>query len=164
MEIIKMKIAELKAADYNPRIDLEPGMEEYEKLKRSLLEFGFVEPPIFNKRTGNLVGGHQHVAVAKEINLCEEIDVSLIDLPLDKEKALNVALNKISGQWNQDKLANLLEGLENELQLLTGFEDTEIEQMLGDWEIPDFEPGTEDDQGSLTELLPKLVKCPCCGE
>lgn len=164
MEIVKMKLADLKPADYNPRVNLEPGMDEYEKLKKSLVEFGFVEPPIFNKRTGHLVGGHQRVAVAKEIKLCYEINVSVIDLPLDKEKALNVALNKISGQWDHDKLTNLLEELESDLQLLTGFEETEIQQLLDDLEIPNFEPGTEDDQGSLTELLPKLVKCPCCGE
>ncbi len=73
MQIEKMKLSDLKAADYNPRVDLKPGMQEYEKLKQS----------------GNLVGGHQRVAVAKELGLFNEIEVSVVDLPLDKEKALN---------------------------------------------------------------------------
>lgn len=102
MQIEKMKLSDLKAADYNPRVDLKPGMQEYEKLKQSILEFGFVDPPIYNIQTGNLVGGHQRVAVAKELGLFNEIEVSVVDLPLDKEKALNVALNKISGRWDEE--------------------------------------------------------------
>lgn len=69
MEIIKMKLQDLKPANYNPRIDLTQGMDEYEKLKRSILEFGFIDPPIFNRMTGNLVGGHQRVAVAKRFRI-----------------------------------------------------------------------------------------------
>ncbi|EGO7718080.1 TPA: ParB N-terminal domain-containing protein, partial [Enterococcus faecalis] len=96
MNIEKMKLSELRPAEYNPRVELKPGMEEYEKLKQSILEFGFVDPPIFNKRTGNLVGGHQRVSVAKDLGI-GEIEVSIVDLPIEKEKALNIALNKISG-------------------------------------------------------------------
>lgn len=105
MQIELMKLQDLKPADYNPRVKLEPGMEEYEKLKQSILEFGFVDLPIFNKQTGNLVGGHQRVAVAKDLGICEEIEVSIVDLPLEKEKALNVTLNKITGRWDEDKLS-----------------------------------------------------------
>ena len=58
MELIKKNIQDLTPAAYNPRKDLQPGDPEYEKLKRSLDEFGYVEPVIWNKRTGNVVGGH----------------------------------------------------------------------------------------------------------
>lgn len=117
MKFKKMKLSELHPAEYNPRVELKPGMEEYEKLKQSILEFGFVDPPIFNKRTGNLVGGHQRVSVAKDLGI-GEIEVSIVDLPIEKEKALNIALNKISGQWDEDKLALLLNELdENELNI-----------------------------------------------
>lgn len=61
MHIEKMKLSDLRPAEYNPRVKLNPGMAEYEKLKQSILEFGFVDPPIFNKNTGNLVGGHQRL-------------------------------------------------------------------------------------------------------
>lgn len=162
--IIKMNINELHPAEYNPRIDLKPGMPEYEKLRKSILEFGLVDPPVYNKQTGNLVGGHQRVAVAKELGLFEEIDVSVIDLPLEKEKALNVALNKISGKWDDEKLSALLEEMEKSELDLTGFDDGEIEKLIGEIEIPNFEPGTIDEQGDLTSLIPKMVKCPCCGE
>lgn len=64
MNIVMMKLSDLKA-DYNHRVNLEPGMEEYEKLKKFLLEIGFIDLPIFNTQTGNLVGGYQRVAVAK---------------------------------------------------------------------------------------------------
>ncbi|OJG57088.1 hypothetical protein RV08_GL002243 [Enterococcus mundtii] len=159
-----MKLEDLKPADYNPRVKLEPGMDEYEKLKQSILEFGFVDPPIFNKRTGNLVGGHQRVAVAKDLGLCEEIEVSVVYLSLEKEKALNVALNKISGQWDEEKLASLLQTLNNDEILLTGFDENEVSELLNEIEIPNFEPGTIDEQGDLTTLEPKMIVCPCCGK
>lgn len=130
MQIEIMKLADLKPADYNPRIELTPGMDEYEKLKQSITEFGFIDPPIFNKRTGNLVGGHQRVAVAKDLGLCEEIEVSVVDLPLYKEKALNVALNKISGYWDEEKLSDLLRSLESEVLELTGFSQNELDDLL----------------------------------
>lgn len=134
MNIEKMKLSELHPADYNPRIELKPGMEEYEKLKQSILEFGFVDPPIFNKRTGNLVGGHQRVSVAKDLGI-GEIEVSIVDLPIEKEKALNIALNKISGQWDEDKLALLLNELdENELNI-SGFTDKEIQEVIDQYDM-----------------------------
>lgn len=129
-----MKLSELHPAEYNPRVELKPGMEEYEKLKQSILEFGFVDPPIFNKRTGNLVGGHQRVSVAKDLGI-GEIEVSIVDLPIEKEKALNIALNKISGQWDEDKLALLLNELdENELNI-SGFTDKEIQEVIDQYDM-----------------------------
>lgn len=86
MRIVKMKLSDLKPADYNPRIELKPGMPEFEKLSRSIEEFGFIDPPIFNERTGNLIGGHQRVAVASYLGSYDEIEVSVVDLPLKKEK------------------------------------------------------------------------------
>ncbi|MCD5076637.1 site-specific DNA-methyltransferase [Enterococcus gallinarum] len=135
MEIKLMKLSDLKAADYNPRVDLVPGMDEYEKLKNSILEFGFVDPPIFNIQTGNLVGGHQRVAVARDLNLFEEIEVSIVDLPIEKEKALNLALNKISGQWDEDKLAILLQDLDQDNLNFSGFDEPEIDSLIKNYEL-----------------------------
>lgn len=148
MEIIKMKLSELRAADYNPRVDLIPGMAEYEKLKNSIEEFGFVDPPIFNKQTGHLVGGHQRVAVAKDIGITE-IDVSVVNMTLDREKQLNVALNKVSGQWDHEKLAQLLSEFSDEQINLTGFEQSEVDDLLNtynynqDLDIPIIEDDFE---------------------
>ncbi|EIT2383761.1 ParB N-terminal domain-containing protein [Enterococcus faecalis] len=131
MHIKKMKLSDLKPAPYNPRIKLEQGMAEYENLKNSLLEFGFVDPPIFNKKTGCLVGGHQRVAVALDLGF-EEVEVSIVDLPLKKEKMLNVALNNIEGSWDNDKLTELLEELETDELTLTGFNQEELDELLDD--------------------------------
>lgn len=131
MKFEKMKLSELHPAEYNPRVELKSGMEEYEKLRQSILEFGFVDPPIFNKRTGNLVGGHQRVSVAKDLGI-GEIEVSIVDLPIEKEKALNITLNKISGQWDEDKLVELLEELNTDELPLTGFNQEELDELLAD--------------------------------
>lgn len=123
MEIERRKVDELKAAEYNPRKDLRPGDAEYEKLKRSIQEFGYVEPVIWNKRTGTVVGGHQRLKVMKDLGY-EEVDCVVVDLDEKKEKALNIALNKISGEWDNDLLANLLKDLDGSGYdiTLTGFD------------------------------------------
>lgn len=141
-----MKLSDLKPAEYNPRVDLKPGMPEFEKLKQSIEEFGFVDPPIFNKQTGNLVGGHQRVAVASYLGGYDEIEVSIVDLPLKKEKALNVALNKISGRWDDEKLALLLKSIEAEVRF-TGFDTDEVNELLDayDYEEDIEKPIIEDD-------------------
>lgn len=78
MQIIKKKIDELKPANYNPRKYLKPGDKEYEKLKKSIKEFGYVEPVIYNKRIGIVVGGHQRLKVLKDLGY-EEIDCVIVD-------------------------------------------------------------------------------------
>ncbi len=154
MQIEKMKLSDLKAADYNPRVDLKPGMQEYEKLKQSILEFGFVDPPIYNIQTGNLVGGHQRVAVAKELGLFNEIEVSVVDLPLDKEKALNVALNKISGRWDEEKLSVILNELDDEAVNLTGFDTEEVDSLLASFNYEeDIEKPIIEDDFQVNEFI-----------
>lgn len=149
MIIKKMKLSELTPADYNPRMELKPGMEEYDKLKKSIVEFGFVDPPVFNIQTGNLVGGHQRVTVAKDLGFLEEIEVSIVDLPLEKEKALNVALNKISGKWDEEKLGALLKELSEQSEEinLTGFAESEIDDIITafDYQEDIEKPIVEDD-------------------
>ena len=132
MNIVKKKIDDLKPASYNPRKDLKPGDKEYEKLKRSITQFGYVEPVIWNERTGTVVGGHQRLKVLKDLGY-EEIDCVIVDLSLEQEKALNVALNKISGEWDNNLLGELLK----ELELtgyditLTGFDLKEAKDLFG---------------------------------
>ena len=63
MEIRKVEAARLNPAAYNPRRKLKPGDKDYEKLKRSIEEFGFVEPVVWNQATGHVVGGHQRLQV-----------------------------------------------------------------------------------------------------
>ena len=133
MVIEKKNAADLLPADYNPRKDLKPGDSEYEKLKRSIEQFGYVEPVIWNKATGRVVGGHQRLKVLMDMGITE-VDCVVVDMPEDKEKALNIALNKISGEWDKDKLSLLiadLQGVDFDVSL-TGFDPAEIDDLFKD--------------------------------
>lgn len=129
MEFKSININELKPAEYNPRIDLQPGDKEFEKIRKSIEEFGYVDPVIINK-DGTIVGGHQRYKVLKDIGYTE-IQCIVIDVDKEKEKALNIALNKISGDWDKDKLKVLLSELQGVgLAEITGFDLAEL-GMLG---------------------------------
>ena len=132
MKIQKVKIEQINPAAYNPRLDLKPGDLEYEKLKRSIDTFGYVEPLVWNSHTGNLVGGHQRFKILLEQG-AKEVEVSVVDLDPDKEKALNLALNKISGKWDNEKLGALLDELSKSPDFdvtLSGFDIPEINEIF----------------------------------
>lgn len=129
MEFKSININELKPAKYNPRLDLKPGDKEFEKIRKSIEEFGYVDPVIINK-DGTIVGGHQRYKVLKDMGYTE-IQCIVIDVDKEKEKALNIALNKISGDWDKDKLKVLLSELQGVgLAEITGFDLAEL-GMLG---------------------------------
>lgn len=130
MEFKKLKIADLRPADYNPRKALKPGDSEYEKIKNSIAEFGYVEPVIVNSDM-TIIGGHQRVTVLQDLGY-SEIDCIVIEIDKTKEKALNIALNKITGEWNKELLADLIADLQDsDFDVgVTGFEPPEIEQLF----------------------------------
>ena len=125
----EINIVELNAAQYNPRIALEPGMPEWEKLKASIEQFGNVEPVVWNQRTGNVVGGHQRLAVLKSMGY-ESVPCSVVDLDEKEEKLLNIALNKIKGQWDYKKLEEILSGYDYEVATASGLSAEEIAVIL----------------------------------
>ncbi len=133
MKIEKIKIEKLNPAEYNPRKDLKPGDPEYEKLKNSILTFGYVEPVLWNKSTGNIIGGHQRYKVLVELGE-KEIDCVVVDMDSENEKALNIALNKVSGDWDKDKLMLLIEDLQGvDFDVsLTGFDPAELDDLFKD--------------------------------
>jgi len=105
LEIIYRKISELIHPDYNPR---QIKKEDFEQLKRSLSEFGSVEPAVINTAPGReniIVGGNQRIRAAEELGWQEFPCVSVC-LELEREKELNVRLNRNTGSWDFDKLAN----------------------------------------------------------
>jgi len=129
MEFISKNVNELKPAEYNPRLDLKPGDKEFEKIKKSIEEFGYVDPVIINK-DGTIIGGHQRYKVLKNMGYTD-IQCIVIDVDKDKEKALNIALNKISGDWDKTKLKELLTELQSiDMAEITGFDMAEL-GMLG---------------------------------
>lgn len=152
MKIEKLKTKSLIPADYNPRKDLKAGDPEYDKLKQSIQEFGYVEPIIWNKTTGRVVGGHQRLKVLLDMGVTE-VDCVVIEMDEDKEKALNVALNKISGDWDKDKLMLLitdLQGVDFDVSL-TGFDAAELDELFKD----SLKEGIEDDEFDVDAELEK---------
>jgi len=131
MIIRKVAVTDINPAEYNPRKDLKPGDPAYEKLKRSMTEFGYVEPIIWNEETGNIVGGHQRykVLVAEGHT---EVECVIVKMSAEREKALNVALNKVTGDWEFEALADLIKDLEAQDfdVTLTGFDAAEIEDLF----------------------------------
>ena len=130
MEIKELPLKELKPAAYNPRKKLKKGDKEYEKIKQSLLKFGYVDPIIVNEDL-TVIGGHQRLTVLKDLDY-ETAKCVIVKLSKEDEKALNIALNKITGQWDEALLADLLLDLqESDFNLdLTGFEPPEIDDIL----------------------------------
>lgn len=152
MLIEKIQTDRLVPADYNPRKDLKPGEPEYEKLKRSLEEFGYIEPVIWNKTTSHVVGGHQRLKVLLDMGVTK-VDCVVVEMDTEKEKALNVALNKISGDWDKDKLALLiadLQGADFDVSL-TGFDPGEIDDLFKD----SLKDGIHDDDFDVDAELEK---------
>lgn len=145
----RMSVDRLKPAPYNPRVDLKPGMPGYERLKRSLEEFDLVQPIVWNCRTGHVVSGHQRFNILKQEG-ATELEVVVVDLPLEREQALNVTLNNpnVGGSWDIDKLTDLLAEL-TELQdfdaELTGFDDNELKHFALEPD-PGFSPDVQEDQ------------------
>ena len=103
-----LPVSALKPASYNPRKKLKKGDKEYEKIKKSLEEFGYVDPIIVNA-DHTVIGGHQRLTVLSDLGWTE---VS-VDIDKDREKALNIALNKITGTWDEALLADLLQDIQS---------------------------------------------------
>ena len=150
MNIQKINILKLKPSEYNPRKDLKPEDEEYIKIKNSILEFGYVAPVIINADM-TVIGGHQRLKVLKELGY-EEIQCIVVDLDKNKEKALNLALNKISGEWDNDKLEAILAELkETDIDInITGFSNDEVDDILKDI------IGSNEDDFDLEEALDEI--------
>lgn len=156
MKFEKIKIKDLIPADYNPRKKLKPGDAEYEKIKNSIQEFGYVDPVIVNKDM-TIIGGHQRVNVLSDLGF-EEIDCVLIDIDKTKEKALNIALNKITGEWDKEMLADLIADLQDSDfdVTMTGFDPPEIETLMNsvhdkDIAEDDFDVEAELEQPAMTK-------------
>ena len=126
-----LSVDELRPAAYNPRKKLKAGDKEYEKIKNSILEFGYVEPIIVNYDM-TVIGGHQRLTGLKDLGYTEVQCVEVHIEDENKVKALNIALNKITGAWNEQLLADLIVDLQtaNFNTDFTGFEAPEIEQLF----------------------------------
>lgn len=182
MEIEHIKITDLKPAEYNPRRISD---DDYQKLKNSISTFGLVDPIIVNLKNMHIVGGHQRYDVLLDEHMLD--NDFLAELPMirlgdvgfvftdtelsirddDHEKALNLALNKISGDWDNDKLSMVLEDLEDsDLDLeLTGFEEYELMELKFNNDIEYDDNISESDLSENTSSKEvKRIICPYCGK
>ena len=164
MQLQRLPVTDLRPAPYNPRVSLQPGDQAFEKLKRSLDEFDLVQPIVWNRRTGHVVGGHQRLEVLKHQGETE-VDCVVVDLPLEREQALNITLNNTSvgSDWDPDKLLDLLDDL-HELPdfdaTLTGFDEQQLQDLLlapnpeaaAGWRSPDGEESAIDHVRATLEV------------
>ena len=129
-ELKELPVNVLKPAEYNPRKKLKKGDKEYEKIKNSIEEFGFADPLVVN-RDMTIIGGHQRLTVAMDLGY-KVVPCAIVDVNKVREKALNIALNKITGAWDETLLADLLTDLKEADYDLdwTGFEAAEVDQLF----------------------------------
>ena len=153
MKLKKYKIDEISPMPNNPRV-----LVRKQSLEMSLSEFGYVEPIVVNKRTKHIVGGNQRYEILKEKGV-QEIEAVEVDLSESEEKALNLALNKISGDWDIPKLKDLLLEIDTgEFDIsITGFTEEEIKDLLT---IPDVEEYQDQGQQDLPEKMYVLIVMP----
>lgn len=155
MKIVHKKLSEVKLAPYNPR---KIGVNEKQRLKRSLMEFGYVDPIIYNVRNRFVIGGNQRITVLRELAREDpekwDVKYEMVeeDLDEDMEKALNIALNKISGEWDIPKLKDLLVELDTgafDIEI-TGFDLEEIGRYI------DYNPEVSEDSFDIDTEQEKI--------
>jgi len=163
MKVIERKINELIPAEYNPR---QLSNEQAEQLKASLQRFGAVDPAIINThpdRKNIIVGGHQRLKTAQSLGW-DTFPCVEVELDRDKERELNIRLNKNTGAWDYDALANYFEveeltdwGFSNE-ELFGDIEAEEVEAKEDDYEEPD-DIKVDVVLGDLIEIGPHRLLC-----
>ena len=161
MKIVKVDIDKLKFPGYNPRKKLTPEDKVYKKIKGSIEKFGYVDLVIVNKDF-TIIGGNQRVQILKDLGYTE-IDVIQLELNKKEEKALNIALNKIQGTWDEEKLNILLTDLKISLKddfFTTGFNDKEVEKLQKKFKKVEVK---DDDFEPVKRIKTmKNIKCPNC--
>ncbi len=156
-----MRIADIKPNPANPRRISEAALERLAESIRRDPEFMAIRPIVVNA-DGIILGGNQHYEAIKKLGMSEIPDEwvrNAADLPPDKARRFILADNAPSGMAGEWQIDLLLEE----------YEPPELEELGFDLqdmgiELPDFAPGTADEQGRLDQLEPKIVKCPDCGK
>ena len=150
-ELKMLPVSVLKPAAYNPRKKLKPGDAEYEKIKNSIEEFGFADPLVVNADM-TIIGGHQRLTVAMDLGFTE-VPCAVVDVDKTREKALNIALNKITGAWDENLLADLLKDIQDSNFDLgfTGFDPPEIETLFNKVHTKDVQEDDFDVEAELAQ-------------
>lgn len=147
LSIVTMQLKDLKPANYNPRVALSENDPEYQRIKSSIEQFGYVDPIIWNEQTNNIVGGHQRYTVLTDMGV-EQVAVSVVNMNEEDEKVLNIALNKIEGDWDDERLKEVLETISDDKLQLTGFDEDEIEALFDDLDIDSLFTEDQDEKAN----------------
>ena len=164
-ELKVLPVTVLKPAEYNPRKKLKPGDKEYEKIKASIEEFGFADPLVVNSDM-TIIGGHQRLTVAIDLGFTK-VPCAVVDIDKTREKALNIALNKITGAWDENLLADLLKDIQDSNFDLgfTGFDPPEIETLFNKVHTKDVAEDDFDVEAELAQpVFSKLGDLWCLGK
>lgn len=156
MEIRLIPISSIQRAVYNPRKTLTPSDPSYQKMKKSIQTFGLVEPLVWNEFNSVLVGGHQRLTILENESHATEVEVSVVHIEdIRQEKALNLALNRQGGEWDEPALTAMLKELkEASFDLdLTGFEEAEFKKMMK------IAASTDVDESKTQKKFEVLVEC-----
>lgn len=153
MNIQKIKIENLKPADYNPRKDLKPEDEEYQRIKKSILNYGCIIPLVVNKDM-TVIAGHQRIKILKELGY-KEIECVIVDYDKNREKGCNIVLNNenVAGEWDNKKLEQIIAELKSEDNFdieTTGFSFDEVDDILKNI------LGSKEDDFNLEDELEKI--------
>jgi hypothetical protein len=127
VDIVNIPVGDLKPAQYNPR---KISRQMLATLKKNIEEFGLVDPLVVNKDM-TIIGGHQRFKACIEMGFAE-VPCVVLDLPKSKEKALNLALNKVTGEWNKARLEKILKEIEDIDLEFAGFDDEELAKVFDD--------------------------------
>lgn len=157
MKLVLKKVADLKVAPYNPRVELTPAHPEFQAIKESVEVHGIIQPLVFSKSRGYIIGGAQRLAVLQALGI-EQVPVVEVEFKdLAQEKAANLALNKITGRWDPDKLA-LLKTQNIFSKFPTGFSMAEIDAIGKKATLPPARKATVD-VGNLPKIYQVVVDC-----
>lgn len=146
MEVKTLKFVDVVEAFYNPRKLLKKSDKAYQDIKKSLETYGSVEPLVVNDVNMRLISGHQRLQIMRDMGLTEgEFSIIHIEDPTE-EKALNIALNKIKGKFDNAKLFDVLREIKDDVDITDlGFEMSEVESILGDPDVDDALDGNDID-------------------
>lgn len=147
MRIEEHFISEIHESEYNPRVALDRFSREYKAIKKSIEDYGFVEPIVVNDTTMACIGGHQRLSVMRDMGV-EKIPCNMVHIEdPEKEKALCIALNKIKGDWDSEKLDELLR--DDEIRAFElGFDNIEV---TFDDELGDYDDYGDDEEATTTD-------------
>lgn len=143
MPIQTMRLKDIVPAEYNPRQNLQKGDYQYDRLHDSVERFGFIIPLVVNTRNNTLISGHQRYKVLAEMGV-EEVEVIAVNLDDEREKMLNIAMNRIESDWDYEKLNELLKEYSEDDLFATGFTKQEIESVFAQAEECDFDKESEE--------------------